>query len=113
MGAHGPRSGSSHKRMTIMARRGITIIFTVLGVAVFVSIAGFFLLYLLVGREPSVPANATLTLRVGGDLAEIGPGDFVGYLRGARVPTVRSVVENLRKAKVDRRIGAVLLKPTG
>jgi protease-4 len=96
-----------------MARRGITILFTILGAAVFISIAGFFLLYLLLGREPLVPSNATLTLRVGGDLAEVGPGDFVGYLRGARAPTVRSIVDNLRKAKVDRRIGAVLLRPTG
>ena len=28
-------------------------------------------------------------------------------------PTVRSIVDNLRKAKVDPRVGAVLLKPTG
>src|SRR6202023_847282 len=36
-----------------------------------------------------------------------------GYLRGVRTPTVRSVVDNLRKAKVDSRVTAVLLKPTG
>jgi len=96
-----------------MARRGFGIIFTLLGFAFVISIAGFAVLYLLVGREPAVPGNAVLVLRVGGDLAEVAAGDVVGYLRGSRTPTVRSIVDNLRKAKVDSRIHAVLLKPTG
>ena len=79
----------------------------------FFSIVGFFALYLLFGREPPVPSNSTLVLRVGGDLAEVAPADVVGYLRGVETPTVRSVVDNLRKAKVDSRVRAVLLKPTG
>ena len=96
-----------------MARRGFAIIFTVLGFVFFVTIAGFTVLYLLFGREPAVPTNATLVLRIGGELAEVAPADVVGYLRGVRTPTVRSVVDNLRKAKVDSRVTAVLLKPTG
>jgi protease-4 len=96
-----------------MARRGLTIIFTLLGVALVVSIAGFGLLYVFLGREPPVPGNAVLVLRVGGDLAEVASGDVVGYLRGARTPTVRAIVDNLRKARVDSRIRAVLLRPTG
>jgi len=96
-----------------MARRGLAVLFTLLGFAVFVSIAGFVALYVLFGREPSVGTNSTLVLQIGGDLAEVAPADVVGYLRGVRTPTVRSVVDNLRKAKADRRIRAVLLKPTG
>jgi protease-4 len=96
-----------------MARRGITVLFTLLGIAVAISVAGFVLLYLLATRQPSVPDRATLVLRIGGDLAELAPADVVGYLRGARTPTVRSVVDNLRKAKIDNRVSAVLLKPTG
>ncbi len=96
-----------------MARRGFAILFIVLGVACFVSIVGFAGLYLLVGREPSVPSNATLVLRVGGSLTELAPNDVVGYLRGTKMPTVRGIVDNLRKAKVDARVRAVLLKPTG
>jgi protease-4 len=96
-----------------MARRGFALLFTFLGVAVFMSIVGFTLLYVLFGREPAVPSNATLVLRVGGSLAELAPNDVVGYLRGTKTPTVRAVVENLRKAKVDSRVRAVLLKPTG
>jgi protease IV len=96
-----------------MARRGFAILFTLLGVAVFLSIVGFALLYLAFGREPAVPSNATLVLRVGGSLAEMAPNDVVGYLRGTKTPTVRGIVENLRKAKVDSRVRAVMLKPTG
>jgi protease-4 len=96
-----------------MAKRRFAVLFTVLGVAVFLSMAGFALLYLAFGRAPNVPSNATLVLRVGGDLSEMAPADVVGYLRGVRTPTVRSFVESLRKAKVDSRIRAVLIKPTG
>jgi protease IV len=96
-----------------MARRGFAVLFTILGFALFLSIVGFVALYVLFGREPPVPAKSTLVLRVGGDLSEIAPSDVVGYLRGTRTPTVRSLVDNLRKAKVDSRIRAVLVKPTG
>jgi protease-4 len=96
-----------------MARRGFAIIFTLLGIAVFISIAAFVLIYLLIGREPSVPRESMLILRVGGELTEVAPADVVGYLRGVRAPTVRSIVEDLRKAKVDPRVKSVLLKPTG
>ncbi len=96
-----------------MARRGFAILFTLLGIAFFISMVGFALLYLAFGREPAVPSNATLVLRVGGALTEMAPNDVVGYLRGTRTPTVRGVVDNLRKAKVDARVRAVMLKPTG
>ena len=96
-----------------MARRGFAILFALLGFAVFISLVGFALMYVLVGREPAVPPNATLVLKVGGNLSELTPADVVGYLRGSKSPTVRSVVDNLRKAKVDSRVKAVLLKPTG
>jgi protease IV len=96
-----------------MARRGFAILFTLLGVAVFVSLLGFTTLYVLFGREPAVPSEATLVLRVGGDLSEIAPADVVGYLRGVKAPTVRSIVDNLRKARVDSRVHGIVLKPTG
>ncbi len=96
-----------------MARRGFAILFSLLGFAVFVSLVGFTLMYVVFGREPAVPSSATLVLKVGGSLAELAPADVVGYLRGSKAPTVRAIVDNLRKAKVDPRIKAVLLKPTG
>jgi protease IV len=95
-----------------MARGRFTIIFTLLGLAVFLSIAGFVVLYFMFGREPAVQSNSTLVLKVGGDLSEVAPTNVVGYFR-ASAPTVRSYVDNLRKAKVDSRVSSVLLKPTG
>jgi protease-4 len=99
--------------MSAMARRGLAVVLSLLGIAVLVSITALVGLYLLLGREPAVPASATLTVELGGDLLEVVPSDVFGYLRGARTPTLRAVVDNLRKAKVDPRVRAVLLKPTG
>ena len=96
-----------------MAKRGLAIVFTLVGIAVVLSIAGFVTLYMLFGRAPAVPSRAMLVLEVGGDLSENAPTDVVTYLRGARTPTVRSIVDLLHKAKADRRVAAVLLKPTG
>jgi protease-4 len=96
-----------------MARRGFAIVFTFLGVAFAVSIFGFMALYFMVGREPGVPTHSVLTLKIGGDLAEVTPGDVVTYLSGSRPPTVRAIVDNLHKAKIDERVSAVLLRPTG
>ena len=96
-----------------MKRRGLAIFFTLIGVVFFIGIAGMVLLYLVVGRGPVVPSNARLTLRIGGDLAEMAPADVVSYLSGGRTPTLRGIVENLRKASVDDRVRSVLLRPTG
>ena len=87
-----------------MARRRFTILFTFLGVAFFISIVGFGLLYLRVRpRAERARRMRRWCLRVGGNLAETAPDDVVGYLRGVRTPTVRALVDNLRKAKVDPR----------
>jgi protease-4 len=96
-----------------MAKRGLAIVLTLLGIAVALSITGFIALYFLFGRAPAVPPRSMLVLQVGGELSENAPTNVVTYLRGARTPTVRSIVETLRKAKADGRVAAVLLKPTG
>ncbi|MGE3511524.1 MAG: signal peptide peptidase SppA [Vicinamibacterales bacterium] len=96
-----------------MARRGIAIVLVFLSAAVVISILTIVAMYLLVGRQPSVPTRATLILKVGGDLAETAPTDVVSYLSTRHPPTVRAIVETLRKAKVDSRVQAILLEPTG
>jgi protease-4 len=67
---------------------------------------------LFVGREPAVAGNSTLVLKIGGDLQEIEPGGVIGQFFEAP-PTVRSLVESLRKAKVDTRISSVIIRPMG
>lgn len=96
-----------------MARRGLTIVMALLAAAVLVSLAIVVALYVLVGRGPSVPDHAALTLKIGGDLPELEPSDVVSYLSTTRPLTVRAITEALARAKTDPRIRAVLLRPTG
>ncbi|HSL22469.1 MAG TPA: signal peptide peptidase SppA [Vicinamibacterales bacterium] len=93
-------------------RRGVALVLTLILVAIVVSLGAVALVVAVVGREPGVPSNSTLVLRIGSELAEAEPGDvfsqFIEY-----PPTLRSVVDSLRKAKVDRRVAGVVLVPTG
>jgi protease-4 len=94
------------------ARRGVWIVILLIIFAVFVSATGLLLLFSAVGREPQVSTNSTLVLRIGGDLNEMDPGGVFGPIFEGP-PTVRSIVDMLRKAKTDKRITSVILKPTG
>jgi protease-4 len=68
--------------------------------------------YLASSRGPSIPQNAVLVVRPGGELLEVRPDDVVGQVLGNDVTTVRSIVESLGKAKRDPRITGVLLLPS-
>src|ERR1041384_7792187 len=92
--------------------RGVRLVFGLIGLAIFVSIAGIVLLYVLVSRGPSVPQAATLIMRPGGQLAETVPNDVVGQFLGRGTNTVRAFIDNLRKAKRDARITTVLIMPS-
>jgi len=98
----------------VALRRGIALIVALIVLACLLSISGLALVYLVTTREPVVATRSTLVLRLSGDLTEGGPEDGVtGWLPGPRHPTVRNVVENLRKAKGDPRVTSVLLMPSG
>ncbi|HEX6975786.1 MAG TPA: signal peptide peptidase SppA [Vicinamibacterales bacterium] len=93
-------------------RRGVWLVLVLIILAVMVSAAGLVFTALLVGREPQIAGNSTLVLKVGGDLQEMEPGGVIGQFFEAP-PTVRSMVEALRKAKVDSRVSSVIIRPTG
>ena len=94
------------------ARRGVWIVVLLIVFAVTASALGTLLVVAMVSREPDVAANSTLVLRVGGDLNEMEPGGvFAPFIETG--PTVRGIVEMLRKAKTDKRITSVVLKPVG
>jgi protease-4 len=98
----------------VAVRRGIALVITLIVLGCLLSVSGLTIMYLLMTREPVVASRSTLVLRLSGDLTEGGPEDGVsGWLPGSRHPTVRNIVENLRKAKRDPRITAVLLIPSG
>ncbi len=96
----------------MVLRRGVALVLTLIGMAVFVSIAGILLLYLVMSRGPSVPEQSTLVLRPGGELQEVVADDVVGQLIGRDATTVRGFVESLRLAKRDPRIRSVVLMPS-
>lgn len=97
-----------------MAKRGVRLVFGLIFLAVLVSAAGVTLMFVAVGREPQVTNNSTLVLRLNSDLHEV-PTDGVvqQLLEGTEPSGLRAVLENLRKAKADDRVGAVLVLPTG
>ena len=69
-------------------------------------------MYFTMGRSPRVAASSTLVLRPSGDLPEVVP-DVVLPFGGSHGLTVRGYVELIRKAKHDRRVAQLLIKPGG
>lgn len=95
-------------------RRGFGLVIGLIVIAFAVSAAGLGALWLVTKRQPSVSRDSTLMLRLDTDLNEGGPDDvFRQVLSGRRAPSLATIVENLRKAKVDDRIRAVVLVPSG
>ncbi len=92
-------------------RRGVWLVVILIFVAVAISAAGLIATAFFLGSSPQVAANSALVLRVSGDLGEVEPGGLVGSLFEPP-PTVRSVVDALRKAKADRRVTSVIIRPT-
>lgn len=97
-----------------MAKRGVRLVVGLIVLAVFVSVAGVALMYLAVGSTPAVKRNSTLVVRLDNDLHEV-PTDGVvqQLLEGNRPSGLPAVLEQLRKAKADPRVSAVLIVPTG
>lgn len=94
-------------------RRGLGLVLMILLLAVFVSVAGMAVLMLVAGREPAVAADSVLEQRVEGDLADATSENVFDSLLSGRRQGVRAIVDNLRKAKADRRIAAVVVHPRG
>ncbi|MET0167008.1 MAG: S49 family peptidase, partial [Vicinamibacterales bacterium] len=93
-------------------KRGLGLVVFLLLMAVFVSVAGMGLLYFMVGpRAPRVASSSTLVVRPGGEIFEIVPDDVLQLVSRSEARTLRGYVETLRKAKLDRRVSAVLLAP--
>ena len=95
----------------VALRRGVGLVLGLILVAVLVSAVGMTAAFLLVGAEPTVPSQSTVVLRLRGDLPEVEQlGVFGPFL--PRRTTVRTVVESLRMAKVDRRVKSLLVVPS-
>ena len=93
-------------------RRGVWLVVALIFIAVMISAAALAFTSLLIGREPPIAGNSTLVLKLSADLEENDPGGVIGQFFEAP-PSVRSVVETLRKAKVDKRVASLVVRPGG
>jgi len=96
----------------VAVRRGVVLVIVLILGAVMVSAVGLLFMGLAVGRGPQISSNSTLLLDISGDLLEKEPSGVFGQVFEPP-PTVRSVVDALRKAAVDRRVTSVIIRPTG
>jgi protease IV len=91
-------------------RKTVLIIFGILGVVVFVAILGIVLLWASLRRgEPTIRDNSVLTLRVAGSLPDYSPDDPFKRYFGGPDQSLTGLLMQFKKAKVDKRIKAVLL----
>ncbi len=76
---------------------------------ILVAIIGVALLAESIGK-PNVPENSVLVLKVSGSMPDYAPEDATAKLLGISQPmSFTSLMTQLRKAKVDNRVGAVML----
>src|SRR5947207_9824782 len=77
------------------------VLIVVVGIAIIASAFG--------GKRPSIEDNSVLTLKVSGSLPDYVPDDPLRRLLGGQPQSLSSLLAQFRKAKVDKRITAVLL----
>src|ERR1043166_6221068 len=77
------------------------VLIVVVGIAIIASAFG--------SKRPSIEDNSVLTLKVAGTLPDYVPDDPLRKLLGGQPQSLSSLLAQFRKAKVDKRITAVLL----
>ncbi|HEX6046665.1 MAG TPA: signal peptide peptidase SppA [Pyrinomonadaceae bacterium] len=91
-------------------RKTLLIIGGILGALILVAILGIALLWAAIrGGEPSIRDNSVLTLRVSGALPDYSPDDPFKRVFGGPDQSLTGLVMQFKKAKVDKRIKAILL----
>ena len=91
-------------------RKAVFIILGVLGALIIVAIIGIALIWsALRGSQPTIRDNSVLTLRVSGALPDYSPDDPFKKYFGGPDQSLTGLVMQFKKAKVDKRIKAILL----
>lgn len=91
-------------------RKAALIILGILGAIVFVCIIGVVLIWAMLRRgEPTIRDNSVLTLRVAGSLPDYSPDDPFKKFFGGPDQSLTGLIMQFKKAKVDKRIKAILL----
>src|SRR5215470_8403042 len=97
--------------MAMSTNRKIVLIISGIVLALFLIVmVGLAIIVSLVrGTRPSIRDNSVLALNVSGPLPDYVPDDPIRRLLGGQTQSLSSLVTQFRKAKVDKRITAVLL----
>jgi protease-4 len=95
----------------LAVRRGVLLVFVLIIFATFISIVGLVFLSMIGGAPPSVPASATLYLRIDGPFSEVERAGVIGQFV-PQAPTLRSTVDAIRRAKRDARIKTLVVTPS-
>jgi len=91
-------------------RKAALIILGILGAGLLVCVIGVVLLWAVFRQsEPSIRDNSVLTLRVAGSLPDYTPDDPFKKFFGGPDQSLTGLVMQFKKAKVDKRIKAILL----
>src|SRR5437588_11555898 len=97
--------------MAMSTTRKLVIIISsiVLGLILIVVIGIAFIASALRGNRPSIQDNSVLALKISGTLPDYVPDDPFRRIFGAQPQSLGSLLAQFRKAKVDKRISAVML----
>ena len=91
-------------------RKAALIILGILGAVVLVCLIGVVLIWAALRRsEPTIRDNSVLTLRVAGSLPDYSPDDPFKKFFGGPDQSLTGLIMQFKKAKVDKRIKAILL----
>ena len=92
--------------------RAARFVLAFIGFTVIASLGAAVVVFTLATAGPTIESPSVLWLRLPSNLTEYVPESLLGQLIAGRRDTVNSVVEALRKAKVDERIEAVVVIPS-
>ena len=91
-------------------RKAVFIILGILGALILVAIIGILAIWAALRKsEPVIRDNSVLTLRVAGELPDYSPDDPFKKYFGGPDQSLTGLVMQFKKAKVDKRIKAILL----
>ncbi len=97
--------------MAMSRTRKIALVVTgILGALVLVALIGLAVIYAIIRRgEPTIRNNSVLTLRLAGELPDYVPDDPFRRILGGPDQSLTGLLLQFKKAKVDKRIAAILL----
>lgn len=93
--------------------RGRKLALIIAGTLLVLLVVGVIVIALLVnavrGSKPTIASNSVLVLRIEGDLPDFVPNDPLAEAFGGKSDSLTSLLWQIRKAKVDKRISGLLL----